>query len=87
MNNCELYCEQCELDICTQCFSFGDHDQHEKVTIFERCEKVKMSFQKALNELENFVFPEYQKAASSIAVHKDELIKTSETISNSHCSQ
>nr|XP_022310064.1 uncharacterized protein LOC111115570 [Crassostrea virginica] len=83
MKNCELYCEQCELDICTQCISFGDHDQHEKITIFKRCENVKMSFQKALNELENFVFPQYQKAASSIAVHNDELVKTSETISNS----
>ena len=61
----------------------GDHDQHEKVTIFKRCEKVKMSFQKALNESENFVFPQFQKAASSIAAYKDELIKTSETISNS----
>ena len=80
MQKCEVYCERCDLNLCAECISSGDHEQHEKILIFKRCDNIKKSLRRALTELEEVIHPKYQEAASSITVKKAEIIKNSQKL-------
>ncbi|XP_065926846.1 tripartite motif-containing protein 2-like [Magallana gigas] len=74
---CELYCKQCVVPICALCVSSKKHHAHDVVDIANGLESHKHDFQKDLKELEDFLYPKYQKIASNIAVQKSELNKNS----------
>ena len=79
---CEVYCKRCDLNLCADCISSGDHEQHEKITILKRCDNIKTSLRRALTELEEFVYPKYQEAASSITIQKAEITKNSQNLND-----
>lgn len=75
---CELYCEECDISICATCASSGKHIGHADVEILKFFESQKEVIQRDLDELENVIFPKYQKIESSIPVQKDTLSKNSQ---------
>nr|XP_034335363.1 tripartite motif-containing protein 3-like [Crassostrea gigas] len=79
---CELYCKQCVVPICALCVSSKKHHAHDVVDIANGLESHKHDFQKDLKELEDFLYPKYQKIASNIAVQKSELNKNSKKLTS-----
>eukprot|EP00105_Crassostrea_gigas_P015997 XP_011433199.1 PREDICTED: uncharacterized protein LOC105332340 [Crassostrea gigas] len=70
---CELHCKQCDIPICLQCISFGEHHGHELVEISKILENKKKKLDRDLQELENSIFPKYQEIASIIPVQTNDL--------------
>ena len=68
---CELHCEECDFPICSQCISSGEHLGHKAVEIMEILTSKKEIIKKDLQEIEKFIYPQYQEAASNIPVQKD----------------
>ncbi|XP_052704896.1 uncharacterized protein LOC128180789 [Crassostrea angulata] len=77
---CELHCEQCGINICTQCISSKKHIGHKQVDILETFESKMEKLQKDLQELENSIYPKCQEVESNITVQKADLSKNSETL-------
>ncbi|XP_052708167.1 E3 ubiquitin-protein ligase TRIM71-like [Crassostrea angulata] len=77
---CELYCEQCDIPICLQCVSSGEHLGHKQVEIFKSLDTKKEVLQRDLKELEKLIYPKYQEIASDIPVQKAELHENSKKL-------
>nr|XP_022308568.1 uncharacterized protein LOC111114521 [Crassostrea virginica]XP_022308569.1 uncharacterized protein LOC111114521 [Crassostrea virginica] len=67
---CELQCKHCNIPICVSCVSSGDHDQHKKIDILKTLTNKKELIKKDLQELNNWICPKYQQAASEIPAQK-----------------
>nr|XP_022304814.1 E3 ubiquitin-protein ligase TRIM71-like [Crassostrea virginica]XP_022304815.1 E3 ubiquitin-protein ligase TRIM71-like [Crassostrea virginica] len=67
---CELHCKHCNIPICASCVSSGDHDQHKKIDILKTLKTKKELIKKDLKELNNFICPKFQQAASEIPAQK-----------------
>nr|XP_019927270.2 tripartite motif-containing protein 3 [Crassostrea gigas] len=74
---CELYCEQCNIPICLQCISCGEHEQHKKVNILENFETKKAVLKRDLQELEESIDLKYREIAINISDQKTDLNKNS----------
>uniref|UniRef100_K1PSC2 Tripartite motif-containing protein 3 n=1 Tax=Magallana gigas TaxID=29159 RepID=K1PSC2_MAGGI len=72
---CELHCEQCDIPICLECVSSGEHLGHKSVQILKILETKKTVLQRDLQELEKFIYPKYQDIASNILAQKVDLNK------------
>nr|XP_011425043.2 uncharacterized protein LOC105326610 [Crassostrea gigas] len=77
---CELYCEQCDIPICFECVSSGEHIGHKQIGISKSLETKKEIIQKDLQELETAIYPEYQNIASEITVQKSNLKQNSQKL-------
>ena len=63
---CDLHCKQCDIPICTSCISSGQHLGHKAIDIFEDFDTKKEVMKRDLQEIERFIFPKYEEAASNI---------------------
>lgn len=70
---CELFCEQCGINICALCFSSTEHETHKVADILTSVESKKSNIQKQLLELKNSIYPKYQEVASEIHTYKSDL--------------
>uniref|UniRef100_K1QAG1 Tripartite motif-containing protein 2 n=1 Tax=Magallana gigas TaxID=29159 RepID=K1QAG1_MAGGI len=77
---CELYCEQCNIPICVQCVSSGEHIGHKQVEILKTFQSKKDELQRDLDELEKLIYPKYQEIVSNIPVQKDDLHQNSKKL-------
>nr|XP_019924001.2 uncharacterized protein LOC105331158 [Crassostrea gigas] len=77
---CELVCEQCDIPICVQCISSGEHLGHKAVEILKSLETKKEVLQRDLDELESLIYPKYQEIVSYIPLQKADLNKNSEKL-------
>eukprot|EP00105_Crassostrea_gigas_P042367 XP_019926515.1 PREDICTED: tripartite motif-containing protein 2 [Crassostrea gigas] len=77
---CELRCEQCDIPICSQCISSGEHEQHGKVDILESIEHKKSIIQRDLQELEKTIYPKYQEIAYNFQMQKADLNKNTQKL-------
>ncbi|XP_065925896.1 E3 ubiquitin-protein ligase TRIM71-like [Magallana gigas] len=80
---CELHCEQCDIPICVQCISSGQHLGHKQIDISETFENKKQDLQRDLQELEKITYPKYQEIISCIPVQKADLNKNSDELATS----
>ena len=77
---CDLHCEQCYVPICSQCVSSGEHLGHKVVEIINILRSKKEIIKKDLQEIEKFIYPKYQEAASNIPVQKANARKHSQKL-------
>eukprot|EP00105_Crassostrea_gigas_P029811 XP_011451866.1 PREDICTED: tripartite motif-containing protein 2 [Crassostrea gigas] len=77
---CELYCQHCDIPICVECVSSGEHLGHEQVGIMKMLDIKKEALQRDLQELENTIYPKYQEIATNIPVQKVELKENSQKL-------
>lgn len=74
---CELHCDECNIPICSSCFSSKKHHTHNLVDILTLLESKNKILRKDLEELEKVFYPKYQEIASEISDQKSEWIKIS----------
>ncbi|XP_065930037.1 tripartite motif-containing protein 3-like [Magallana gigas] len=77
---CDLYCEECDIPICLQCISSGEHEQHKKTDISENFERNLEILQRDLQELEKSIYPKYQEIVSILSVQKADLKEKAEKL-------
>lgn len=70
---CDLYCEECDIPICVECVSSGEHLGHKRVGILKIVENKKEALPRYFEELENTIYLLYQKIASIIRVQRVDL--------------
>nr|XP_034308122.1 pyrin-like [Crassostrea gigas] len=79
---CELYCQNCDIPICAACASSEEHQGHKFIEILKSIAYKKEGIQRDLQELEKFIFPNYQKIASNISAQKADLNENSQELSS-----
>ncbi|XP_062611608.1 uncharacterized protein LOC134273430 [Saccostrea cucullata] len=73
--NCELFCEECDISICSGCLSSGKHKGHDLLDILQK-HKSKIEILKIdLTELRHRIYPTFQNIASGVKVEKEKLDK------------
>ncbi|XP_034333306.2 tripartite motif-containing protein 2-like [Magallana gigas] len=77
---CQLHCEKCDIPICVQCVSSGEHLGHRAVDILKSLSTKKETLQKYLQELENSIYPIYMQISSNIQVQKDGINENSQKL-------
>eukprot|EP00105_Crassostrea_gigas_P040424 XP_019924572.1 PREDICTED: tripartite motif-containing protein 45-like [Crassostrea gigas] len=75
-----LYCEQCDIPICTTCASSKEHYSHKFIEISKNIDSRKEIIQKDLQELEKSIYPKYQEIASINQVQKSALNENSQKL-------
>lgn len=70
---CERYCEQCDIPICVKCLSSKKHERHDIIDITKRLENKKEALQRALQELEQSLYPSYKEIANNILIQETQL--------------
>ncbi|XP_065938909.1 E3 ubiquitin-protein ligase TRIM71 [Magallana gigas] len=75
-----LYCQQCDIPICTTCASSKKHRGHKFIEMTENLENKKEIIQKDLQELEKSIYLKYQEIASIIPVQKSALKENSQKL-------
>ncbi|XP_052705432.1 uncharacterized protein LOC128181172 [Crassostrea angulata] len=78
---CDHYCQQCDIPICTRCIS-RKHLGHNKVDILFFFKSKTKTLQSDLCELEKSIYPKYQETASSIPVQKADLNELSKKLTS-----
>ncbi|XP_078342035.1 uncharacterized protein LOC111107944 [Crassostrea virginica] len=77
---CTLLCKNCNVSICAICSSWGEHVQHKKEDILKAMAEKKDLIRKDLHELEESIYPKYQKAATNIPVQRVDVNKHSQKL-------
>lgn len=52
---CELHCEQCDTQICSECCTSAEHDTHKRVNIVDWLQNKKEIIKNDLQELEDSI--------------------------------
>ncbi|XP_048749219.2 probable E3 ubiquitin-protein ligase MID2 [Ostrea edulis] len=68
--HCELYCDKCDLPICTACVSSGKHKGHTFHDVLEQFTSKQESLRKYLEELETRMYPEFELMVSDGQIEK-----------------
>lgn len=76
----ELYCERCDIPICIDCVSSGEHLGHKQIDVWKSLETKKEFLQKDLEELEKSIFPTYQEIVNNISDQKVDLDQNSQKL-------
>ncbi|XP_078311909.1 uncharacterized protein LOC111132771 [Crassostrea virginica] len=79
---CELHCKQCVVPICSQCVISKTHKDHDVIDIMENSKMKKEVLRKDLQELEKFIFPNYQESSAFIKTQKADQLKNSQKLTS-----
>ncbi|XP_056008564.1 E3 ubiquitin-protein ligase TRIM71-like [Ostrea edulis] len=71
--HCELYCEKCDIPVCSTCITSGKHKGHDISDVLEKLSAKTESLEKDLEELESRIYPRYEEMASGVQTEKSEL--------------
>ncbi|XP_062568444.1 tripartite motif-containing protein 72-like [Saccostrea cucullata] len=71
--NCELYCEQCDIPVCSTCISSGNHRGHHLSDVLQKLSSKSKDIEEELKELETKIYPKYEEIASEIKAKKESL--------------
>ena len=75
-----LLCEECNVPMCAECNSLGEHERHKKEDILKAMAKKEELIRKDLQELEMSIYPRYQEAATNIPVQRADVNKRSQKL-------
>ncbi|XP_062603409.1 tripartite motif-containing protein 2-like [Saccostrea cucullata] len=73
--HCELYCEKCDIPVCSTCISSGKHKGHDLSDALKKLSSKRTYFEKDLKELEKTIFPIYEEIALDLNSEKLNLEK------------
>lgn len=79
---CKRFCLTCNIPSCGQCYSSYEHKGHYLVEFFANLAKAREEISTDLQELENSIYPEYQKFAPYISSLRTNLKKDSRKLAN-----
>ncbi|XP_056015312.1 E3 ubiquitin-protein ligase TRIM71-like [Ostrea edulis] len=71
--HCEMFCEKCDIPVCSTCISSDKHRGHKISDVLEKLGSKTESLQKDLEELESRIYPRYEEMASDVQTEKAEL--------------
>ncbi|XP_056015332.1 tripartite motif-containing protein 3-like [Ostrea edulis] len=71
--HCELFCEKCNIPVCSTCISSDKHRGHKISDVLEKLGSKTENLQKDLEELETRIYPRYEEMASDVQTEKAEL--------------
>ncbi|XP_061171216.1 tripartite motif-containing protein 55-like [Saccostrea echinata] len=63
---CTMYCNQCDIPVCTKCIASGQHLSHRISEVLQVVEEKKNKIIKELTELNETIYPTYQDIASDV---------------------
>ncbi|XP_061174081.1 uncharacterized protein LOC133183146 [Saccostrea echinata] len=73
--NCELFCERCDISVCSTCLSSGTHKGHNLLDILQKHKSMVEDLKIDLAELKHRINPTFQNIASDVKVGKAKLDK------------
>ncbi|XP_062578462.1 E3 ubiquitin-protein ligase TRIM45-like [Saccostrea cucullata] len=59
--HCELYCEECNIPVCSTCLSSGKHKGHDLSDALQKLSSKTNGLKKDLKELEKRIYPTYEE--------------------------
>ncbi|XP_062592824.1 uncharacterized protein LOC134254316 [Saccostrea cucullata] len=68
--HCELYCEKCDIPVCSTCISSDKHHGHKFTDILQNPRFIQEILNKDLTELEKRIYPTYEEIASDLNSEK-----------------
>ncbi|XP_056006639.1 E3 ubiquitin-protein ligase TRIM71-like [Ostrea edulis] len=71
--HCEMYCEECDIPVCSTCVTSGKHKGHEISDILEKLSAKTECLQKDLKELETRIYPRYEEMVPNVETEKAEI--------------
>ncbi|XP_062606846.1 uncharacterized protein LOC134268602 [Saccostrea cucullata] len=80
--HCELYCEKCDISVCSTCLSSKKHHGHELADILQIPRFMKEILNKDFKELEKRIYPTYEEIASDLNSEKVNLEKLYEKLTS-----
>ncbi|XP_062580097.1 uncharacterized protein LOC134242094 [Saccostrea cucullata] len=73
--HCELYCEKCDMHVCSTCISSRKHKGHDISYALHTLSSKRKDIEKILQELKQRIHPKYEKIASDLNSEKVNLEK------------
>ncbi|XP_078331529.1 uncharacterized protein LOC144625200 [Crassostrea virginica] len=77
---CTQLCTTCNIPVCPLCVASSEHKQHKKEDILKLFETKRKLMQTDLQDLEKFIYPKYQEAATNIPVQRADVNKRSQKL-------
>ncbi|XP_048771452.2 tripartite motif-containing protein 2-like [Ostrea edulis] len=71
--HCEIFCEKCDIPVCSTCVTSGKHKGHDISDVLEKLSTKTESLQYDLEELETRLYPRHEEMASDVQTEKAEL--------------
>ncbi|XP_056003347.1 E3 ubiquitin-protein ligase TRIM17-like [Ostrea edulis] len=71
--NCEVFCEKCDIPVCSFCVISGEHEDHKLSDVLEKLSSKTQSLQRDLEELKTRIYPRYEEMAYGAQTEKAEL--------------
>ncbi|XP_056017041.1 FNIP repeat-containing protein cigB-like [Ostrea edulis] len=68
--HCQLYCENCNIPVCSTCVSSGKHKGHDISDVLEKIRSKTHDLQNDLQELETRIYPRYQELTFDVENEK-----------------
>ncbi|XP_062610801.1 uncharacterized protein LOC134272600 [Saccostrea cucullata] len=59
--HCELYCEKCDIPVCSNCLSSGKHKGHDLLDALQKLSSKTKDLENDLEELEEKIYPKYKE--------------------------
>ncbi|XP_062619769.1 uncharacterized protein LOC134281298 [Saccostrea cucullata] len=72
---CEMYCNQCDIQVCSTCNASRNHSGHNILQMTNVYNARKEEIEKEIEELEQNIFPTYQNIASDVQNRMSQLEK------------
>ncbi|XP_048771439.1 E3 ubiquitin-protein ligase TRIM36-like [Ostrea edulis] len=73
--HCEIFCETCDIPVCSTCVTSGKHKDHDISDVLEKLSFKTECLRKDLEELETRIQPRYEKIAFNVQTKKAKLEK------------
>ncbi|XP_056015320.1 E3 ubiquitin-protein ligase TRIM71-like [Ostrea edulis] len=71
--NCEMFCEKCDIPVCSTCVTSGKHEGHRLSDVLKKLGSKTQNLQKDLEELETRIYPRCEEMAYDVQTEKAEL--------------
>ncbi|XP_062598820.1 E3 ubiquitin-protein ligase TRIM36-like [Saccostrea cucullata] len=68
--HCELFCEKCDIPVCSTCLSSRKHKGHDLSDVLQKMNSKTKDVEKDLEELEKRIYPTYRKIAADLKSEK-----------------